>query len=80
MFLFIACAHLLLILFALYRMTRREGRRPTAPYAYTPRTSMVLASLFKGRQETGETPAPEMGDPRETRGRPEPETPERRPT
>ncbi|MEM6354365.1 MAG: MFS transporter [Pseudomonadota bacterium] len=80
MFLFIAAAHLLLILFALYRMTRREGRRPTAPYAYTPRTSMVLASLFKGRQDHGGSPDQETGDPRTNRGRPAPETPQRRPT
>ncbi|MEM7496815.1 MAG: MFS transporter [Pseudomonadota bacterium] len=80
MFLFIAAAHLLLIVFALYRMTRREGRQPTAPYRYTPRTSMVLASLFKGRQDNGNTPDPQKGDPRATRAQPAPDAPERRPT
>ena len=46
MFIFIAAAHLALILFALYRMTRRETAAPVTPYSYLPRTSMVLGRLF----------------------------------
>jgi MFS family permease len=46
-FLFISGAHVGLIAFAIYRMTRREARGPTVPYRYTPRTSMVLARLFR---------------------------------
>ncbi|MEM0923879.1 MAG: MFS transporter [Pseudomonadota bacterium] len=55
MFLFIAAAHLALILFALYRMTRRETAAPVTPYSYMPRTSMVLGRLF-GRS-SGSEPA-----------------------
>ncbi|MEM7527330.1 MAG: MFS transporter [Pseudomonadota bacterium] len=81
MFLFIAAAHLLLILFALYRMTRRVGTRPVAPYRYTPRTSMVLARLLKGRQNTDETfssPEP-RSSAAEHSNTGQPEGPERRP-
>lgn len=43
-FWFIAAAHLLLIVFTLYRMTRRAAE-PSTPYRYLPRTSMVLERL-----------------------------------
>jgi MFS family permease len=46
LFLFIAAAHFALILFALYRMTRRKAPRPSAPYLMMPRTSMIVARLF----------------------------------
>ena len=52
MFGFIAVAHLFLIVFALYRMTRRAAVRPSAPYRYIPRTSMVLARLIRAREQT----------------------------
>ena len=45
-FWFIAGAHLLLILFTLYRMTRRAAETST-PYRYLPRTSMVLDGLSR---------------------------------
>ncbi|MEL6338059.1 MAG: MFS transporter, partial [Pseudomonadota bacterium] len=63
MFDLIALGHLSLIGFALYRATRRPGAQPAAPYAYIPRTSMVLARLFrtKGPEESG----PEAGEPPE---------------
>ncbi|GMG84870.1 MFS transporter [Paralimibaculum aggregatum] len=44
---FAAAAHLVLFAFTLYRMSQRSPVRPTAPYRYMPRTSMVLARLFK---------------------------------
>ncbi|MEL6774354.1 MAG: MFS transporter [Pseudomonadota bacterium] len=61
MFDLIALGHLSLIGFALYRATRRPGAQPAAPYAYIPRTSMVLARLFrtKGPEESG----PDAGEP-----------------
>lgn len=45
LFLFVAGAHLALILVTLYRMTRRRGIRPVTPYRYMPRTSLLLARL-----------------------------------
>lgn len=54
LFAFAAVCHLALILFTLYRMTRRPGAPPVTPYRYTPRTSMVLARLFK--RSNGEGP------------------------
>ncbi|MEL6265964.1 MAG: MFS transporter, partial [Pseudomonadota bacterium] len=58
MFDLIAIAHLSLVGFALYRASRRPGAAPSAPYAYTPRTSMVLARLFRARpsEETDNGP------------------------
>ena len=46
LFLFIAAAHLVLIVFTLYRMTRRAAA-PATPYRYLPRTSMVLEKLWR---------------------------------
>jgi MFS family permease len=46
LFVFIAAAHLALILFALYRMTRRKAAVPAAPYQMVPRTSMIVARVF----------------------------------
>jgi len=61
LFWFIAAAHLVLIAFSMYRMTRRVAQ-PATPYRYLPRTSMVLAKLW-GRQNNGnreqETPRKE---------------------
>lgn len=57
LFMFIAAAHLALILFALYRMTRRDNVDPVTPYSYTPRTSMVLGRLF------GRSPDPDSAEP-----------------
>lgn len=47
LFAFAALAHLALILFTLYRITRRRSPGPITPYRYLPRTSMVLARLFR---------------------------------
>lgn len=46
MFLYIAAAHVLLIVFGLYRMTRRRGQTPRTPYTYRPRTSFTLERLL----------------------------------
>ena len=72
LFLFIAAAHLALILFALYRMTKRKAPRPSAPYTMVPRTSMTVARLFRRHtndtrndqtdEQTNETPAATAGD------------------
>lgn len=53
LFLFVSAAHLALILFALYRMTRRAAASPVTPYRYMPRTSMVLSRLLKRDQGNG---------------------------
>lgn len=70
LFLFIAAAHLALIAFALYRMTRRDTARPVAPYSYTPRTSMMLGALFGRRSGSGasthDASFEEAGLPKET--------------
>lgn len=47
LFWFIGAAHLVLIVFSLYRMTRRRGAAPTTPYRYLPRTSMILARIIR---------------------------------
>jgi len=52
LFLFIAAAHLALILFALYRKTRRKAAAPATPYQMLPRTSMIIARVF-GRGQNG---------------------------
>lgn len=44
---FVAAAHLVLIAFSFYRMTRRSAGAPTTPYRYLPRTTMVMARLWK---------------------------------
>ena len=72
LFLFIAAAHLALILFALYRMTKRKAPRPSAPYTMVPRTSMTVARLFRRHtidtpndqtnEQTNETPVEAAGD------------------
>ncbi len=50
LFWFIAAAHLVLIGFTLYRMTRRAAATAT-PYRYLPRTSMVLSKLWQRQEE-----------------------------
>lgn len=46
LFWFVAVAHLALIVFGIYRSTRRGTVAPVTPYSYTPRTSMVLGRFF----------------------------------
>lgn len=54
LFWFIGVAHLVLIVFTLYRMTRR-GAATATPYRYLPRTSMLLANIWgKPKTETQE--------------------------
>ena len=48
MFMFMAGVHGLLVVFTLFRMTRRRGTQPRTPYRYVPRTSMLLGRMFKG--------------------------------
>ncbi len=62
LFLFIAAAHLALVLFALYRMTRRKAAVPSAPYQMMPRTSMIIARMFGRAQEGNEAAAEEAAD------------------
>lgn len=57
LFWFIAAAHAALILFTLYRMTRRASA-PATPYRYLPRTSMVLWRRWR-RQDDNSTGAAE---------------------
>ncbi|MEO1000368.1 MAG: MFS transporter [Pseudomonadota bacterium] len=46
---FIAAAHGALILFGLYRMTRRAVPEARTPYTYTPRTSFLLGRILRRR-------------------------------
>jgi len=46
MFVYVGAAHVGLILFSLYRMTRRKTE-PRTPYTYRPRTSFVLERLLR---------------------------------
>ena len=55
MFLFMAAVHLALVVFTLFRMTRRGGTDPRTPYRYIPRTSMLLGRMFKGTNGRGGT-------------------------
>jgi MFS family permease len=48
MFFFMAAVHAALVIFTLFRMTRRSGTHPRTPYRYIPRTSMLLGRMFKG--------------------------------
>ena len=50
LFWFIGASHLVLIVFTLYRMTRR-GTRTATPYRYLPRTSMVQQRFWKHRPD-----------------------------
>jgi MFS family permease len=57
LFLFIAAAHLALIVFALYRMTRRKAAEPATPYQMMPRTSMIVARVFGRAQHNNDQAA-----------------------
>ena len=59
LFVFVAAAHLALILFALYRMTRRRAAAARTPYRYMPRTSMVLARLLRRGPEPHRRASPD---------------------
>ncbi|MEM9735250.1 MAG: MFS transporter, partial [Pseudomonadota bacterium] len=62
LFLFVAAAHLALLIFALYRMTRRETVAPVTPYSYTPRTSMVLGRFLGRKPDEAPEDSPERSD------------------
>lgn len=51
LWLYIAAAHAFLIVFGLYRMTRRPTATERKPYRYLPRTTMILGRLFKRAEE-----------------------------
>ena len=51
LFAYIGAAHLGLIGFSLFRMTRRPTRGPRTPYRYTPRTTFVLGRLLRRRSD-----------------------------
>ncbi len=53
LFAFVAAAHLALIAFAFYRMTRRPAARPRTRYTYLPRSSIVLGRRFAGGRGNG---------------------------
>lgn len=53
LFIYLAATHLALIVFGLWRLTRRPATAPRTPYAYLPRTSFVLARLM-GRHAPAE--------------------------
>ena len=46
-FIYIAAAHVALIAFSLWRMTRRRAKEAKTPHRYMPRTSFTLGRLFK---------------------------------
>ncbi len=50
LFVFIACAHVVLVAFSLLRMRVRETVEDRTSYAYTPRTSFVLGSILRRRR------------------------------
>lgn len=47
LFIYIAAAHVALIAFSLWRMTRRRAKEAKTPHRYMPRTSFTLGRLFK---------------------------------
>ncbi len=53
LFLYISVAHIALILFGLYRMTRRPVTDEKTPYRYRPRTSIVLERFIGRRNGKG---------------------------
>lgn len=46
LFVFISAAHVFLVIFGVWRLTRRQGVGPRTPYAWLPRTSFVVARLM----------------------------------
>ncbi len=54
LFIYIAVAHVLLILFSLWRMTRRAISTTKTAHVYVPRTSFTIARFFKGGKRGGD--------------------------
>lgn len=50
LFIFIAVAHVFLVLFGLYRMIIREPRQQRTKYTYVPRTSFTVAKLIRRKK------------------------------
>ena len=50
LFLYVAAAHSFLILFSLWRMTRRAATELKTPHIYLPRTSFLVGRVFRGRR------------------------------
>lgn len=53
LFLYVAAAHVFLIVFGLWRMTRRGAAAVKTPHRYLPRTSFTLARIFRARRDNG---------------------------
>ena len=53
MFVYIGTAHVALVMFGLYRMTRRAPADTKTPYTYRPRTSFTLERLLGRKKRTG---------------------------
>lgn len=51
MFVFIALAHVLLIVFGVVRMTARPSPSSRTPYVYTPRTSFLIGRLLRRKDD-----------------------------
>ena len=50
LFAYVAVAHLFLIAFGIYRMTRRPSAQVRKPYTYMPRTSFIFSRLLRRRR------------------------------
>lgn len=62
LFQFIAAAHLSLIVFALYRMSRRKAAQPVTRYVMVPRTSMIIGRLMGRRRMENADPATDAAE------------------
>ncbi len=51
LFVYVGLAHVALILFGLWRMSRRRTAPDKTPHRYMPRTSFTLARLFKNNRK-----------------------------
>jgi MFS family permease len=54
LFAYVAVAHVVLIVFGIYRMTRRPGAAEKTPYSYIPRTSFIFSRLLRRRKNGGQ--------------------------
>ena len=53
---YVGAAHLFLIVFGVYRMTRRPSPEARTAYRWLPRSSMILGRLFKKHEEPQDAP------------------------
>ena len=56
LFAFIAIAHVVLVIFSVYRMKARPTVSERTGYAYTPRTSFIIGRLLRRNRGAGEPP------------------------